>query len=167
MYLTWGTSREKLAQRGKCREKTRRAFRFREVRIRVKRQLRGRVGPTRLCRKPTSLNRGWFEISERRVFRVGRNARGGVVGGKKKERERRGKDERRTGEMWCTEEACACRITCATQRLNSEFSLLRSCLATPRLTSSILFPGNHAHPFPTSNPSLFYSKWKIRHANSF
>ena len=33
-------SREELAQRGKCREKARRAFRSREVGIRVKRQLR-------------------------------------------------------------------------------------------------------------------------------
>ena len=39
MYLTWGTSREELAQRGKCREKAQRVFRSWEVRIWVKRKL--------------------------------------------------------------------------------------------------------------------------------
>ena len=87
IYLTQGTSREKLAQRGKCREKARRAFRSREVGIRVKRQLCGRVGPMRLCWKPTSLNRGWFEISEGRVFR-GRMEHLRRCGGRGKKRER-------------------------------------------------------------------------------
>ena len=40
IYLTQGTSREELAQRGKCREKARRAFRSQEVGIQVKSQLR-------------------------------------------------------------------------------------------------------------------------------
>ena len=39
MYLTWGTSREELVQREKCREKAWRVFRSQELRIQVKRQL--------------------------------------------------------------------------------------------------------------------------------